>query len=78
MDKETMTTEQQYRWAAGSGGVDRPIPRVDKLAKLYKERDALEVNPVATRDDWLRLAASFAELNAGCSAQVCYWKAGEL
>ena len=73
-----MTTKQQYQWAGGSGGVAKPIPRVDALARLYKERDALEINPAATRNEWLRLATSFAALNAGCSAKVCYWKANEI
>ena len=73
-----MTTDKQYQWAGGSGGVAKPIPRVDKLARLYKERDALEINPAATRNDWLRLAGLFQDLRATFTAAKCRQKANEI
>ena len=66
-----MTTDKQYQWAGGSGGVAKPIPRVDKLAKLYKEYEHLEHNPAATCNDWLRLEGLFRALRADNYAQKC-------
>ena len=52
-------------WSAG--GNAKPSPRVDKLARLYHELETI-VNP----DEYLRLAAAFAELRAPCHVAKCH------
>ena len=69
-----MTTPDQ--WSRGDT-IQRPNPRVDRLAKLYREKEALEANPAANRSDWLRLAGLFDMANAPISADRCRAKAAE-
>lgn len=71
-----MTSEQQYRWAGGSGGVSKPIPRVDKLAKLYRTFDAYETSAAVTREDWMRLERAFLDIRSPIFAAKCRDKIG--